>query len=345
MTLRRHANMSLEDATSKLLPQLQDRLAEYFGDDRAIHVLGRRACPYASSFQIDELDVRFTDGSSVQLVLKDLGSESMGEEARRARPEFLYSPQREINAYRWILPHAPAGAAGWYGPATRHSADRDWLLLDRVNGSQLWQVGDVSIWQQTAAWIAQFHCAFTPLEAQQLAERAGVLLYDEEFYWLWMQRAQRFADGDRDKQRIIAVVAQHYRAVVERLTGMPRTLIHGEFYASNVIVKERARVRVCPVDWEMVALAPGLIDLGALIAGWAGPTQRAIARAYLAAGKGNETASWPEIRLSREFKADLDCCRLHLAVRMLGWSDNWEPPSNHAHNWLAEAARISRRLQ
>jgi hypothetical protein len=42
---------------------------------------------------------------------------------------------------------------------------------------------------------------------------------------------------------------------------------------------------------------------------------------------------------------DLDCCRLHLAVRMLGWSDDWEPPRDHAHNWLGEAQRISRRLQ
>jgi hypothetical protein len=35
----------------------------------------------------------------------------------------------------------------------------------------------------------------------------------------------------------------------------------------------------------------------------------------------------------------------NLAVPMLGWSDNWQPPPHHAHNCLAEAARISRRLQ
>jgi hypothetical protein len=341
MTLRTHANASLEESTSTLQPDLRERLAEYFGDDRAIHTLGRRPCPYASSFRIDELDVTFTDGSRVQLVLKDLGSESMGEAARRARPEFLYEPRREINAYRWILPHAPAGAAAWYGAV----ADRYWLLLDRVNGSLLWQVGDVSIWQQAAAWIARFHCAFPPLKARQLAKRAGVLQYDEEFYWLWMQRAQRFADGDREKRRILDGVARRYPAVVERLMRMPRTLIHGEFYASNVIVKERAKVRVCPVDWEMVALAPGLIDLAALVAGWAAPTQRAIARAYLAACNGHALTGGPAVRLPRDFMADLDCCRLHLAVRMLGWSDDWEPPRDHAHNWLAEAARISRRLQ
>src|SRR6185295_14320471 len=108
---------------------------------------------------IDELTVRFTDGSSVQLVLKDLGHDGMVEEARRARPEFLYAPQREINLYRWILPHAPSGAPAWYGAITHPLADRYWLLLEQVNGSLLWQVGEVSLWEQTAAWIARFHHA------------------------------------------------------------------------------------------------------------------------------------------------------------------------------------------
>jgi aminoglycoside phosphotransferase (APT) family kinase protein len=123
-------------------------------------------------------------------------------------------------------------------------------------------------------------------------------------------------------------------------------LIHGELYACNVIVgKTRERERICPVDWEMTALGPGLIDLAALSAGWVEDKQRALARAYFGAfWDGNGAAAHKSLSL-QELATDLDCCRLHLAVRMLGWSDDWKPPAEHAHNWLAEAKRISRRLQ
>ena len=45
---------------------------------------------------------------------------------------------------------------------------------------------------------------------------------------------------------------------MDRLVRLPRTLIHGELYPSNVIVgRGHHRERVCPVDWEMAALGPG----------------------------------------------------------------------------------------
>jgi aminoglycoside phosphotransferase (APT) family kinase protein len=41
---------------------------------------------------------------------------------------------------------------------------------------------------------------------------------------------------------------------------------------------------VCPVDWEMAAVGPGLVDLAALSAGgWTAPEREALALAYYAA--------------------------------------------------------------
>ena len=88
------------------------------------------------------------------------------------------------------------GTPDWYGAFTDPLRGRYWLLLERVNGPQLSQVGAFSTWERTAAWIARFHGAFSPLRAQQLAKRSGVFVYDEAFYWRWMRRAQRFAEGD-----------------------------------------------------------------------------------------------------------------------------------------------------
>jgi Phosphotransferase enzyme family len=331
------------DEASSFHPDLEDRLAEHFGERRPIRRIRKRLCPYTSSFHIDELDVRFHDGSLLKLVMKDLSRDGMLDAARRARPEFVYEPLREINVYRSILPHAPPGTATAFGAEVSSRAGRYSLLLENVGGLQLSQVGSFVIWKQAAAWIARFHRSFSPTRAAQLVKRSNLLIYDEGFYWHWMERAQRFA-RQSSRRRTIDRIARRYASIVKRLTTMPRTVIHGELYACNVIVASvRRRVRICPVDWEMAAHGPNLIDLASLTAGWPEHRRRALARAYvLGSSEPSEFQRRP--RLSSDFGIDLDCCRLHLAVRMLGWSDSWTAPPQHARDWLVEAARLSDRL-
>jgi hypothetical protein len=57
--------------------------------------LDTRPLPYASSFAIEEVNVRFEDGRIVELVCKDTGEAAMLPEARRIKPPFLYNPLRE----------------------------------------------------------------------------------------------------------------------------------------------------------------------------------------------------------------------------------------------------------
>jgi hypothetical protein len=346
-TSRSLAALASIDDTALLQAQLEDALAEHFGRARAIQTIERRLCPYTSSFRLDELTVQFEDGTTADLMLKVFDREAMVEDARRGRPDFLYRPLREIDAYRLILPHAPAGTPTWYGAVTDVAADRFWLFLERVDAVQLTQVGSFEAWERTAAWIARFHAGVSPLRASQLADRAGTLVYDAGFYGRWMRRAQEFVHGTAER-RVIRNIARRYDAVIERLTAITPTVIHGEFYACNVLMGGTdGNGRICPVDWEMAAYGPGLIDLAALSAGWVEVKQRALARAYYAASRAGRRGDDPSpaARLPRGFLVNLDCCRLHLCVRMLGWSDAWEPPPDHAHDWLVEAERLMHRLQ
>jgi len=124
------------------------------------------------------------------------------------------------------------------------------------------------------------------------------------------------------------------------------TFLHGEFYASNVLVHEPAHggredLRVCPIDWEMAAVGPGLIDLAALTAGgWTADEKEALALAYRAALE--HTENWPPS--PDAFLVALDYCRLHLAVQWLGWSQDWTPPPEHAQDWLGEALGLAEKL-
>jgi aminoglycoside phosphotransferase (APT) family kinase protein len=267
----------------------------------------------------------------------------MADDARRARPEFLYEPRREIQTYRWILPFAPSGTATWYGAVVNPTTRRYLLFLERVDGLELRHVGAFSIWEQTARWIAQFHRSFSPVDVSRLVERSRVLVYDADFYGRWLDRARQFAARRPAVRRRIDRIGWGYARATSRLADMPRTLIHGEFYPCNVLIRRTGhRVRVCPVDWEMAALGPGLMDLACLTTGWAQREQRALIRAYRAAGPDWTTRSGT---IPDDFWLDFHSCRLHLAVRMLGWSDTWAPPPHHAHDWLAEAEWLADKLR
>jgi hypothetical protein len=297
--------------------------------------LERRRSPYSSSFPVDELDLCLHDGIPLKLVMKDLSASAMSAEARRVRPDFLYDPRREIQVYRWILPHAPSGTAAWYGAVVNATARRYWLFLERVAGLELRHVGALGAWTRAARWIARFHRSFAASAVSRLVHTSRLLVYDDAFYWMWLERAQRFAARRPRVREIVDRIARRHSTIVDRLVRLPRTLIHGEFYPCNIMIQRGRGGRVCPVDWEMAAFAPGLMDLASLTTGWSPRVQRALAAAYCDESERETAAS---------IATDLDCCRLHLAVRMLGWSDAWEPPPQHAHDWLSDAARIAERL-
>jgi hypothetical protein len=90
----------------------------------------------------------------------------------------------------------------------------------------------------------------------------------------------------------------------------------------------------------MAAIGPGLLDLAALVGGW-GPREReSLVKAYLD-GRGLRSTSTRDLD---ELTAGLSRCRLHLALQWLGWSADWRPPPEHAHDWLAEALELTRQL-
>lgn len=79
---------------------------------------------------------------------------------------------------------------------------------------------------------------------------------------------------------------------------------------------------VCPVDWEMAAVGPGLLDLAALASGWTEGEVDRLTRAYYTAANGS-----------------LD------AVQWLGWASGWQPPPEHVHDWLTSAMTLAEKLK
>src|SRR5262245_7601809 len=144
-------------STGELYTALADALGRHFGGSRAIARLKRRPSAYRTSFPLEELDVEMDDGTIVPILFKNLSRRAVSEEVRRAKPEFLYDPLREIDTYRTVLTPAGLGTAVCYGAVVDSAADRYWLFLERVPGQELYQVGDIAIWEQAARWLVGLH--------------------------------------------------------------------------------------------------------------------------------------------------------------------------------------------
>jgi Phosphotransferase enzyme family len=333
--------------TNELRAALQEALSRRSGTQQRIVGLERRPSAYSTSFAIEEMDVRLQDGTTLQLLFKDLSRHLMLESARRFKPAFLYDPMREIETYRTILEPSRLGTAACYGIIVDHRAGRYGLFMEKVPGLELYQVGDLATWKRVAEWLAAMHTRFAG-QTGSLAQASRLLRYDATFYRRWIDRARTSLRRvepplPRDAWRGMEQLARNYDRVIERLTELPVTFIHGEFYASNVLVHEGGEgLRVCPVDWEMAAVGPGLIDLAALTAGgWTAGEKTALSMAYYAGLAPHPVGRWAD---PEEFLLALDHCRLHLAVQWLGWASGWSSPPEHAQDWLGEALGLADKL-
>ena len=325
----------------RLLEVLNDRLEDPRLRGRVVS-LQRSPAPYYSSHRLEEVTVVNDDGRSLVLMLKDLGPDALREDARRAKPSFLRSPTRELWAYD-ILEGLELAAPRCLGSYSEPEAGIDFLILEKAPGVPLWQVGDFRAWEAAGRWIAGAHERLAPVA--DFHNPDPLLVYNRGYFEIWPQRVKEFVLGrggvDDARVRALACVVANYGAVVEKLAGLPATIIHGEYHASNILVEATpAGPRIHPVDWEMAGVGPGLLDLADLTAGnWTEAQRAALVDAY----RGALPPGWaaPE----EGYEVSLDACRLHKAMQWLGWAADWSPPREHKQDWLAEALRLATKLK
>jgi hypothetical protein len=307
---------------------LEQILAE---QGRPIVALERSPHAYRQSAALEELRLTLDDGSQLDLVFKDLGDDAVAPEARGVKPAFLRDSRREIEVYRSLLAGCGLDTPALYGAVVDESRGRFWLFIEKVAGDPLWEVGEFALWEEAARTLRRIHEALGSVEP---GVSVPLIRYDGELYRRWFARAEAFAAG-RERASLRRIAACHEQ-VVERLLELPVSVIHGELFAANVVVARRdGRPRICVVDWETGSLGLPHLDLAALSAGsWGADERRALATAYY------DAATYP-LPPPDTFFADVERCRLHLAVRLLGWAESWTPPPWQRQDWLGEALRLA----
>lgn len=322
--------------------ELEAQLRATLGSCLRIRRLRCRPFAASTSSAIEEVDVSLSDGTNLELIAKDLGPSGVLRRAGDIRPRFVRDPRREIEVYRHLLSTVDLGTARYFGAIVDPAADRFVLLLERVNATELHEVGSQPVWVDVARWLAGFHSAFDKPVA---TGRSWLISYDAAYFRRWPVRARQVMDHEQvgpERRRVLAYLADRHEHTVEALLSIPATLVHGDLYSSNVLVGDQVvGRRVCTVDWEMAGIGPALLDLATLTSGdWDEEQRRTMVLAYSEALE--PTPSWPP-PLAELIKL-LDHCHLHLAMQWLGWSSNWDPPARHARDWLAVGLGAAERI-
>lgn len=341
------ASGNYEDPNAELCLEIERMLTDYFGRECGIAELTIRRSEYSSSYRMEDLDLVLQDGRELRLVGKAIGARGMLDNARRTRPSILLEPIREAEFYRSMLAAIGDHAPACYGVTAVRPDGQQYLVLERVEGLELRRVGDFSVWEQAAYLLAVIqHKLTSHLQNLSRGDMPLLVRRDRAFYLTWLARAvarvDRTEEGSPAAQRSTRRLAMGYGRVVEHLCSLPQVVVHGDCFASNILVAGIDHPRVCFVDWEMVGFGPGLLDVAALVSGeWTDQDREKLLRAY----RKGIVATGADAPALDEMAYSLDVCRLHLAVQLLGWSTNWEPPAEQQQDWLAEAFQLAGKLR
>jgi Ser/Thr protein kinase RdoA (MazF antagonist) len=304
------------------------------GSPRVIE-LERKPFAYETSFAIDELRVGLDGGRDLDLLVKDVGA-GLSEAAAATKPSPALDPRREIAVYRSLLQPSGVPAPRFYGAAEDEDTGRAWLFLERVRGEVLADEGDPEAWRAAARWAARLDAAVEEHRDPSLDR----LLLDRDRDWHEERLAAAIAACEGSEGTELAARLRGCAdALLDRLEALPRAFVHGELYASNVIVSRQVSpgtVEVKPVDWEMAGTGPFALDLAALVTGWEGEEREAMCEAFHAALAPATTGALSPADL----REALGLCELALALQWLGWASDWQPPAEHRRDWAGDAARL-----
>ena len=215
-------------------------------------------------------------------------------------------------------------------------------------GVPLTEVGDFDVWRQASGWLAGMHgrLARDPgLAARRRcraprAVRPGALREPG-----WSGRNSTWRLTRHNHGRAASALPRWRRstkAVLDEIAALPSGFVHGEFFASNVLVETAAgQVRVRPVDWE--ARGNGSDAHGSRRAHRRPLDGRRAGGAGDQLSRGGQRGTGTSLSHD-DFMRALDCCRLQLAVQRLGWARQWTPPATHTQDWLGEALHAADRL-
>jgi hypothetical protein len=291
-----------------LTKRLTAGLCSAAGNGRRVRILKRTAPPYMSTFPNEIVTCQLAGGRKRRVFIKYEAGQS--HQAFGHRGKIAY----EAEVYQRVLQTLSEFRPKWLGAHTDPRTGETALFLEYADRCA--PLSEAS-WRQrtclprpmvqTARWLAQFHAHHVPRVGE--SSLAFLKRYDAAYYRGWAQRTFKFARPLRARFPWLAELRAGGDAWFAPLLSAVPTVIHGEFFAKTVLVRDEI---LFALDWESTAIAAGEIDLVTLTdgEGWPATVVRRCEANY-------QRARWPN-GAPVGFKRTLAAARIYLQFRWLG---------------------------
>jgi thiamine kinase-like enzyme len=218
----------------------------------------KHRCDWRGERLFERLIVRLTKGNTLILFLKHYLND-FKPDLQRSRVN------REAEVYRYLLQDLQLGTANFYG-LYKQSNDGGALLLEFVRGRRLKRYKNEEVWQTVAKWLAYLHHYFYD-RLDELYSVRTLFRHDSNFFFNLANRAAiSVSNISVEASLIMERILKDYDKVAIPLSDTLLTLLHGEFYCTNILLGHKKRkIRICPFDWETAAIGCGAFDLSYLL--------------------------------------------------------------------------------
>jgi hypothetical protein len=272
----------------------------------AIRVIQRKPNVYTSTFSSEIVTCQMSD-RVFHLFLKYYYGENTYSHGHGCRGGLEY----EAMVYSNILQKVTCSVAQFFGFYKNSEDGSSWLALEFLdNNLRLHRsVKKKSIFM-AASWIGHFHAI-----NERLVCEGGVpflINYDMDYYRGWAHRTVELSEDHLERFPWLPAVCNNFISYIPHLLSSDRTVIHGEYYAKNILLRNET---VYPVDWESAAIAAGEIDLACLIDNWGVEIAEKCKTVY-------EKSRWPKYK-PPDFEKRFTAAQLYAQLRWLGDSDYW----------------------
>ncbi|HVH10461.1 MAG TPA: phosphotransferase [Gemmatimonadales bacterium] len=315
---------------------LAEGLSRLRGRPVRIRGIRRELLGSSSSFRTERLRVTLEGEQPVLVFFKDLNPNHQMEKARAVRPLDLEPSRREVRVYQSILSPERFGTLHLYAARWEPQRGLYWIFLEHGGRIVLHNFLDLWRWTAAARWAARFHAATRDLPR---ARTEFLPRYDRAHYERCAARVRAILPNvDRAERDLVSRGLDRYASQIDWLSTLPRSVIHGQFFGKNIMLRGgRARPRIVVIDWETAALGPGTFDLVSLTSGkWTADERHAMRVAYF-----EEVQAATGQRLAWEaFSQELATVALYQSLEWLAWWGHHRGLSRHFANFLKELAHV-----
>ncbi len=247
---------------------LADHLSKLFSAtfEKPLEIVSRSPFKGSSTFPAEVIHCKLPGEKVLPLFGKYLAGLGPNNHGHRGGVEY------EIKIYDEVLRALPLSKAGYRGKCFFPESNETLLLMEYLEGTvSLKGNPDINHYLRAAAWVARLHRFY------ENKVPSFVKVYDRDYYFVWAKRMQNEASIIATHPWLADVIG-YFHERIDLLTGAPQTLIHGEYYSKNILIRDE---EVFPIDWESAAYAPGEIDLASIIEARKEEIATQITRSYI----------------------------------------------------------------